>query len=411
MENTDGVYLGIDISSRNTVISIYKSNMSEPSTVTTVLGSENFAIPTVLAKKNGLSQWYYGHEALKMARSKEAVLVEDLFTLALKNESVYLDDNSYEARDLMVIFFKKLFSIPGPMMALESVSKLVVCLEQVDFESMELMNYVAQKVSIASEKLMLIDRRESFYYYALSQKPDLFTYNVAIFDYSGNNMISTILKRNQGTRPQVITLDVANHGEILDNKDLSFDGIIEDVLGNQLFSAVYLVGDGFDGDWMKTSLTRLCRGRKVFLGKNLYSKGACYAANIKDQNKDWPFIYIGDNDLKLNLSLKILNNNELSFYTLIDAGQSWYDVKGECEVILDGAPEIEFYVQRPESREAHVELLELTDLPERENRTTRLRIEARPISDIAISINIKDLGFGEISPATGMTWEHIISLK
>ena len=102
----------------------------------------------------------------------------------------------------------------------------------------------------------------------------------------------------------------------------------------------------------------------------------------------------------------------MKFYTLIDAGQSWYTAKGECEVILDGEYEIEFYIQRPDSREAHVEVLELTDLPyNRENRTTRLRIEAEPISDVAISITIIDLGFGEISPSSGLTWSHTISIK
>ena len=162
---------------------------------------------------------------------------------------------------------------------------------------------------------------------------------------------------------------------------------------------------------MKSSLTKLCKGRKVFLGKNLYSKGACYAGYIKEGNRDWPFIFIGDNDLKMNLSIKILDNNVMKFYTLIDAGQSWYDVKGECEVILDGEPEIEFFIQRPESREAHTEVLELTDMPKRENRTTRLRIEASPVSDVAVSIAITDLGFGEISAASGKKWEHIISIK
>jgi hypothetical protein len=276
---------------------------------------------------------------------------------------------------------------------------------------MELMNYIASKLSIESSRLMLIDRNECFYYYALCQRPELFLYSCALFDYSGNNMVSCVLTRNQATRPQVVNLDVVNHGQLGDSRDEIFDEIIADTFGSKLFSSVYLVGDGFDGDWMKQSLARLCKGRKVFMGKNLYSKGACFAGFIKDGKKDWPFIYIGDNDLKLNLSLKILDNNVMKFLTLIDAGESWYDCKGECEVILDGEPEIEFYIQRPDSREAHTDVLELVDMPKRENRTTRLRIEASPISDVAVSIVITDLGFGEISPSSGKSWEHTISIK
>ncbi|MBP3262093.1 DUF5716 family protein [Pseudobutyrivibrio sp.] len=406
-----GAILGIDINPRSTVLSIYKSNMDEPTTVSTVLGEENYSIPTVLAKRNGMGQWFFGDEAITKNRTKEAILVDDLYNLAIRNEQVFIDGENYQARDLLVIFFNKLFSIPGPMAAMGEVEKLVICVEQVNLEVMELMNYASGKLGIDSKKVMLIDRNECFYFYALSGKPELFLYSVALFDYSGSNMISVVMNRNQSTRPQLITLDVVNHGDITENKDEMFDEIIADTFGSKLFSSVYLVGDGFDGDWMKLSLSRLCKGRKVFLGKNLYSKGACYAGYIKEGKRDWPFIFIGDNDLKLNLSIKILDNNVMKFFTLIDAGQSWYDAKGECEVILDGEPEIEFYVQRPESREAHTDVLELTDIPKRENRTTRLRIEARPISDIAVSIIITDLGFGEISPASGKSWEHTITLK
>ena len=411
MANSEGAYLGIDINSRSTVLSIYKSNMEEPVTVSTVLGEENYSIPTVLAKRYDMGQWFFGDEAILKSRVKEAALIEDLFGLALRNEEVFLDGTAYQARDLMVIFFNKLFSIPGPMVAMGEIEKLVICVEQVNLEVMELMNYIAVKLDIDSKRLTLIDRNECFYYYALSGKPELFLYNVALFDYSASNMISCVLSRNQSTRPQLVTLDVVNHGDITENKDQMFDDIIADTFGSKLISSVYLVGDGFDGDWMKLSLSRLCKGRKVFLGQNLYSKGACYGGYIKDGRRDWPFIFIGDNDLKLNLSIKILDNNVMKFLTLIDAGESWYDAKGECEVILDGEAELEFYIQRPESREAHTEVLELTDLPKRENRTTRLRIEASPVSDVAVSIVITDLGFGEISPSSGKSWEHTISLK
>lgn len=411
MSNKEGAYVGIDISPKNTVLSIYKSNMEEPVTISTVLGEENYSIPTVIAKRIGMGQWFFGDEAIRMSRMKEAVLVEELFNLALRDGQVVIDSENFYARDLLIVFLKKLFAMPNAMAALENMEKLSVCVEQVSLEVMELINYVASKLGIDQNKVTIMDRSESFYYYALSQKPELFLYDVALFDYSGANMVSCTLHRNQNTSPQMITMDVINHGELPENRDERFDEIISNTFGNTLYSAVYLVGDGFDGEWMKVSLSRLCRGRKVFLGKNLYSKGACFGAYIKDGKRDWPFIYIGDNDLKINLSIKILDNNVMKFFTLIDAGESWYDAKGECEVILDGEPELEFFIQRPESREAHTDVLELTDMPRRENRTSRLRIEARPISDVAVAITITDLGFGEISPSSGKSWEHTITTK
>ena len=47
---------------------------------------------------------------------------------------------------------------------------------------------------------------------------------------------------------------------------------------NTPFSAVYLVGREFEGEWMDKSFRFLCRKRRSFRGDNLYTMGACYAA-------------------------------------------------------------------------------------------------------------------------------------
>ena len=96
----------------------------------------------------------------------------------------------------------------------------------------------------------------------------------------------------------------------------------------------------------------------------------------------------------------------VAFYNLISAGKNWFEAKGACEVILSGAPEIDFWKQLPNSREAIIETLELTDLPKRPDRTTRLRITATSVSDDKIEIEIKDLGFGEFFRATDKIWRH-----
>ena len=112
--------------------------------------------------------------------------------------------------------------------------------------------------------------------------------------------------------------------------------------------------------------------------------------------------------MKFNLSLKVKEKGNVAFYNLISAGKNWFEAKGACEVILSGAPEIDFWKQLPNSREAIIETLELTDLPKRPDRTTRLRITATPVSDDKIEIEIKDLGFGEFFRATDKIWRHTI---
>lgn len=404
------IYLGIDFGLESTILSIYNQNMAEPQTISTVLGAENYAIPTALAKKNGLSQWYFGHDAFLQSSVGQASLVDDLYKNAYEDAKLVVAGESYRARQLLVIYFKKLLSMPSIYSVMDRLKKFIVCLDSVDSTMIKLLQYVVQELDISSDLLLILDKKESFYYYALSQKPELFTYNVALFEYSKNSVISFMLSRNASTRPQVITVDKTINDMPASGNDQDFLAIVKNTFGNKVISAVYLVGDGFNGNWLKESLTFLCRGRKVFLGQNLYSKGACYAGLIKSTDKDWPFIYIGDNDLKFNISLKLIDNGEYTFYSLLEAGKSWFEEKGECEVIIDGNSEVELYLQKPEQRMASTQVLELVDMPERENRTTRVRIEALPLSDHSVQIKITDLGFGEISPGSGKKWEHIITI-
>ena len=67
--------------------------------------------------------------------------------------------------------------------------------------------------------------------------------------------------------------------------------------------------------------------------------------------------------MKFNLSLKVHDKGELSFYNLISAGSNWFESKGQCEVIISGSYEVDFWKQLPKSREAKIETLRLTDMP------------------------------------------------
>ena len=64
----------------------------------------------------------------------------------------------------------------------------------------------------------------------------------------------------------------------------------------------------------------------------------------------------------------------------------------------------------PNSREAVIESLELTDIPDRPDRTTRINIFAKPIADNKIEITIKDLGFGEFCIGSNKTWHYTMSI-
>ncbi|WP_455721016.1 DUF5716 family protein [Agathobacter sp.] len=405
-------YIGIDISDNYAMVSFLQLNMKEPETVSTIAGSDVYRIPLIIARRKGIGQWFYGDEARKMAKSTEMACVDRLLKRAINGEKIVIDDDTFMAEDLLALFIKKVMALPAKMGNPAVCDKLVICLDRLTKENMRMFANILPKLGINSKQFMVIDRKESFYYFALNQEKSLWTHNVFLFGYENHNMRFFNLGRDIRTTPQVVTIDESRRIVMDENSDMDiqFKKIINEAFEKQVISTVYLVGDEFGEGWMKQSLSVLCRGRRVFMGNNLFSKGACYAARSRDFESEWPFVYMGENEMKFNLSLKVKDRGELSFYNLISAGSNWFEAKGQCEVIISGSYEVDFWKQLPKSREARIETLELTDMPLRPDRATRIRITATPVSDDKIDIEIKDLGFGEIYRSSNKVWHYEMTM-
>ena len=403
-------YIGIDLSDKCAMVSFYQEHMQEPETASAIAGSENFYIPTLLAKRKGLGQWYYGDDARKMAKTTEVICIDALLRRAVNNETIRIEDESYESWELLGLFLKKVMELPMKLGNVTSCDRLILTVERLSRENMEVFWKIAPKLGLRPDQFMVIDHKESFYYFALSQTEDLWIHDVYMFENDGENLHYYGLKRNMRTTPQVVSIKESVRMPLEMDKDEEFLRMLQKAFENQIVSSVYLVGEGFQGNWMKNSLTYLCRGRRVFVGNNLFSKGACYAGYVRDHEERWRCIYMGENEMKFNLSIKTKDKGNLSFHTLITAGKNWFETKGQCEIILSGTPEIDFWKQLPNSREAVIETLELTDLPQRPDRTTRLRITVTPVADDKVEVEIKDLGFGEIFRATDKVWKCTMTM-
>lgn len=402
-------YIGIDLNEKNAMISYYTQGMSEPGTFSMVTGSEVYQIPVCVSKKKGVSQWLLGEEARKYAREEGTVCVEGLLKKALANEQAEIENEIYDVADLLFVYLKKLLALPmntGGTMP----DKLVIATEFMNLETRQLLGLFAEKIQFPIQKLMLLDYRECFYYYALSQSPELCQNNVALYYFSSGKLRYWQLSHDKRTVPQVVTIEEKCYDPVLENRDEDFSHIVTNSMAGSIISSVYLIGDGFDGGWMQKSLATVCRGRRAFVGKNLFCKGACYGAAVKSGIEKWQYVYMGDNEIKMNVSLKVENKGKDVWISLISAGENWYEAGKEYEVILKSAPSIDFWVQPPKSREASVHTLELSDMPERAERTTRLRISAKPISAEQIRFTIKDMGFGEITKSSDKIWEYTLSL-
>lgn len=425
-KNSKKVAVGYDLGKAASQISYCVLDTDEVETVSSVAGTEQYNIPTVLCKRSGVNQWFYGKEALKYAKEEEGILVEDLLTLAERGEEVMIEGEGYDPTALLTLFVKRSLSLLNMRLSLGQVEAFMFTVEDLTPSMVEVLSKVAAALSLKTEHIFFQSHVESFYYYVLHQPADLWKYNVMIFDYS-SSLKSICFECNKRTTPQVVFINSNSYPDMVreafgteeteqkerkQKLDKKFLRIAEAEMDGGMFSTVYLLGDGFKENWADDSLRYLCRNRRVFQGNNLYSKGACYGAleRLSPSEESKTHVYLGADKLKSNIGMKVKRRGEDSYFAILDAGTNWYEVSADFEVILESGNTVDLMITPLTGEKVIDKRLVLDGLPERPRNTTRLKFHIEMSAVNQVVATIEDMGFGEILPSSGKGWTQTITV-
>lgn len=271
-------------------------------------------------------------------------------------------------------------------------------------------NYVelAKKLTIPEKKVSIITQETAYLHYIYRQEEKIWDHRVLLFDYGREKIICRkmeIVQRSVPMKIQLSEMDVsvpALFRGTLESRDEVFSQVIRKVIGKEAITSVFLTGSGFYGNWMKKSLKVLCSGRRVFLGENLYSNGACFFSVYKDKERkpgDEPIVKARDLVIH-DIGVLSGDGDVEQFITITEGGKEWYNTTGKIEVILDHGNRIEFLFRNRFADEMQKEILEISSLPARPDKTTRLEIEIKFQGADQGQILVRDLGFGFLYPAT-----------
>ena len=424
--NTGKVAVGYDLGSSVSQISYCFMHKEDPETVSTVAGEERYHIPTVLCKRLESNQWLYGKDALMAAENGEGILISDLLELAYKGIPVVVEEDEFDPVSLLALFVKKSLSLLQLIVPYEKIQVFMLTVRSLDPRMVEVLSRVAQALELKTNKVYLESYKESFYYYTIHQPADLWLRDVLVCDYSEEYLRVDRLEMNPKTKPIVAYVEEIEYEQMrqpefredgvpekeADKLDKDFLAIIEEVCDGRFVSAAYLIGNGFQGDWSKESLRALCKGRRVFQGNNLYSKGACYAAREKLIPSDAAKkrVFLGDDKLKANIGMRVVRRGEDSYLALLDAGISWYESVKEVEFLLESGNSFTLTVTPLNGRETRNIEIELTDLSKRPDMTTRLSLTIRMLSEKKVKVTVKDMGFGDLFRSSGACFEEEFEL-
>lgn len=424
--------IGFDLNDNLSQISYLELNSLEnskntPETVSSDADKERLGIPTILSKRKGVAQWEYGTAAINSAKEGKSTLVNQLMSFAAAGAKLEIEGDAYDAGELLILFVRRTLTLLSMIMSPDQVECMVFTVESLEGRLVDVVERIANAMPVPRQKIIIQTYEESMYYYVIHQPKDIWEYEVCVMDYSNRCLKMYELWMNRRTQPVVAFVDKIDYPEIKMPREMmaeeesaektarldeSILRVVHEGFAGKSIGTVFLVGEGFEGGWCDKTFKYVCIGRRVFQGRNLYSKGACYSGKDKVDpgwlSKD--YVFLGKDKLKFNLGIELIIGGKEQYVPIADAGENWYDCGFERELMLGDTKTIPLILTPLDGAGAETIDIELSGLPDRPKRASRQKLKVSFESEQRLKIEVRDLGFGEFYHSTGKVWEKIIEL-
>ena len=406
----DGLVIGMDLCDTYTHISCM-----EP--------EQTWVIPTVVCKNKNADEWYVEEEAYAHTLVGDGIMEDKLLTQVMKDGTATIGGIKYEGIYLLKMFLEKALELPKKAAGSREIASIVIAVSCLDVKLIDSLLYCADYLKIPRDRVHLISHTESFVYYVMSQKREVWSNQVGMFDLTNQSLRYYELKVQRGLRQMQVVADCENleegfHLDVLDNTagarlaDRILCSCADRILQKRLFSAIVLTGKGFENtEWAPEFMKQVCSRRRLFVENSLFSKGALMkAADYLQEKSSYPFICICEGRLKTTVSVKVLNHDKEGQLVLAAAGDNWYEAKSTVDFIVTGNPEVEFTISPLDPKKKKLVKIGLEDFPKRPDRTTKIELSLGFSDDRTMVAVIKDKGFGEIFPAEDVMIKQEVGL-
>ena len=422
------VLVGYDLGEQYSQISYLIYGAGDVDTVATVVGTKQYNIPTMLCKRKGVNQWFYGKDAVKNADEEGMIPVEGLLSLAAKGDKIELDGESFDPVALLTLYLKRSMTLMNFIASVDKIDAIMFTVDVLDDRMVEILSQASANLGLKTTHIYFQSHTESFYYFMLHQPTELWNYQVIACEHDGMRLKTYRMECNKRTTPIVVLIEEKIYETLIIPEeteeetikqdayrlaDERFLGILQKMCEGRIVSSAYLLGDGFRAEWQKESLQFLCHSRRVFQGNNLFSKGACYGLQekLEPSEEGTKHVFLGKDKLKSNIGMNVWRQGKESYYALLDAGENWYEAMKECEFLLAGEHELSFVITPLTGKNIETRGMNLTGAKRDGAPYTRYRLKMAMSAPETVCIKVTDLGFGELFPSAGQVWEESFDLS
>lgn len=413
----DGLIIGFDLCKDFCRISYFVSGQEEPSDLVFSEEENPYVIQNSICKRKGEDVWLIGQEAYETALLGGGSIVDKLLRLVARQGFATFDGQKYSAEELLFHFLERTLEFLFAEKKTRTVLGIMYSVQELNTTVLDAVIRCTKRLGIDRKRIHIISHTESYLYYVLSQKRELWSNISVLYDLSGDGLNYYELEVLRGMQPNVAKasrtfLEEGFSLEILDSAagrkmaDNIMTSCVDRMLRKKLISSAYLSGRGMDScqKWGENFLRVLCQRRKVFFIENIFAKGAVYAAcEYLRENSVYPFSIMCEGRIDVDISMEIAQGNNQRTLALASVGNNWYETKEDFDIIPDQETSIRMKVKRLGERMPIMIEVPMDGFPKRPQKVSRVNVALSFVSEKMFTVTLTDKGFGEFFPGTDAT--------
>ncbi len=408
MADDKKLIVGIDLSREYIQASYLLDGMAEAESVILGIKSQTYHIPTVGYKKIGENKWAFGDTGRTYFESGEYMEVNGIIEKVIAGEQIEADDECYVPEDVLECLLRFVVRECVRVTDVENVVKIAVCVEQFSRKLLDSLSKVLERMDFDESSRVLFNRTESFIYYALNTKEELYQRGVGIFDFGSRRLNYSYMNYATVDGKTIVMVDTERMKVVAEHPrevDAELAKLAQGVMGNAQMSAIYLTGSGFDRYEHLDEFVRIaCNRKRAFIGQNLYSKGAAqgafehfYGGNFKNR------ILACEDRILADFDIDIVEKEKEKVYRAVRVGTNWYMAAKKLRFIVDDTKELKIHIKPIERKPDQEIVISLEDFPKRPAKMTKIMVEFDFVSATSCKVIVKDMGFGDYYKATEKT--------
>ncbi len=415
------IYLGLDLCRKNVQLSYFREDKKEPESVYQLNNTETYQLPNVMFYSEEGKKWYVGNNVSAIRFQEMGTMVEDVAANIDSGETVLVDGTSYTYEELLLILLKTHIGDFLSRSEEYQLKGLTVTMEKYHPKVYHVLEKLRREFSLPQDAFYIMSHENAFFQYVMNQEERLHTNSVAMFEYGHDGMEYYRIDKKQQGNMRIFQLGrndltkempYARLFEDVEELDHYFAGIAKGKMRETYISTVYLTGPGFNDKWIEEAANVLCDGRRVFMGQNIYTKGACYHARYGAYEKDKECVLCTESAIPFDIGVNIGDmEGKNTFYPIALGGREWYNMKGRVTVFLDDTNRINLMYRDKITKDVQKEIIEIHGLPKRPPKTTKLSLEVELLDERTGAIVIRDMGFGRIYPTTNKIYRKEFSIS